>query len=118
MLDREKRIPQTEGREFKSKNLSPDEAWELMLHDSSAMLVDVRTNEEYKIEHIEESICIPLNEILNNPFSVCSNKNTPIILYCQKGYKSSAAAQALVDAGYSRIYTIPGIGQYQYNLTQ
>jgi rhodanese-related sulfurtransferase len=118
MLDKEHRIPQTEGRDFKSKSLSPDEAWELMLNDSRAMLIDVRANEEYKIGHIEGSICISLNDISNNPFSVCENKDTPIILYCQKGYKSSSAAQALIDAGYNRIYTIPGIGQYQYNLTQ
>jgi rhodanese-related sulfurtransferase len=114
MLDREQRIPQTEGREFKSKALSPAEAWELMLKDSTAMLIDVRTNEEYEMGHIEGSLCIPLKDISNNPFSVCENRNTPIILYCQKGYKSSAAAQALIDAGYSRIYTIPGMGQYIY----
>lgn len=117
MFDKEQRIPQTEGRDFKSKNLSPEEAWELMLKESSAMLVDVRTNEEYEMGHIEGSLCIPLKDISNNPFSVCENRNTPIILYCQKGYKSSAAAQALIAAGYSRIYTIPGIGQYGYNLT-
>jgi rhodanese-related sulfurtransferase len=118
MLYKEQRIPQTEGRVFKSKSLSPDEAWELMLNDSRAMLIDVRTNEEYSIGHIDGSTCISLNDISNNPFSVCENKDTPIILYCQKGYKSSAAAQTLIDAGYSRIYTIPGICQYQYNLIQ
>lgn len=114
MLDKEQRIPQTEGRSFESKSLSPDEAWELMLNNSKVMLIDVRTKEEYEIGHISRSICIPLNNILNNPFSVCENRDTPIILYCQKGYKSSAAAQALIDAGYKRIYTIPGIAQYQY----
>jgi rhodanese-related sulfurtransferase len=116
LLDREQRIPQTGGRVFQSKSLTPDEAWELMLNDHTAMLVDVRTNEDYKTGHIQESICIPLHDISNNPFSVCVRKDTPIILYCQKGYKSSAAAQALIDAGYSRIYTIPGIEQYPYHL--
>lgn len=117
MLDKEQRTPQTQGRVFKSKTLSPDEASEMMLHDSKAMLIDVRANEEYTIGHICGSICIPLKDISNNPFSVCERKDTPIILYCQKGYKSSLAAQALIDAGYSRIYTIPGIDQYEYNLT-
>lgn len=117
MLDKEQRIPQTQGRIFKNKSLSPNEASELMLNDSRAMLIDVRPNEEYTIGHINGSICIPLKDISNNPFSVHERKDTPIILYCQKGYKSSLAAQALIDAGYSRIYTIPGIDQYQYNLT-
>jgi rhodanese-related sulfurtransferase len=118
MVHREQRRPHTEERTFKSKNLCPNEAWELMLKHSNAMLVDVRTKEEYNITHIEGSICIPLKDISNNPFSLCENKNTSIILYCEKGYKSSLAAQALIDAGYSKIYTIPGIGQYHYNLTK
>lgn len=109
MLDREQRIPQTEDKKLIITNMTPDEAWELMLKDSTAKLIDVRTIEEYNVMHIEGSICIPLRNIVNNPFSVCDKKNTPIILYCQKGYKSSAAAQVLIDAGYSRIYTIPGI---------
>jgi rhodanese-related sulfurtransferase len=118
MLDKKQRIPQIEDRVFKIKSLSPDEAWELMLDNSRAMLIDVRTSEEYKIGHIFGSICIPLNDISNNPFSVCENKDTPIIFYCQMGYKSSVAAQILIDVGYSRIYIIPGIAQYQYDLTQ
>ncbi len=112
MLDREQRIPQTGGREFRRKTLSPNEAAELMLNDTAAMLVDVRTKGEYKAGHIQGSIFIPLQDILNNPFSVSDRKDTPIILYCQKGYKSSIAAQALIDAGYSRIYTIPGYESY------
>lgn len=116
MLDKEQRIPQTEGRVFQSKNLTPDEACELMLKDHTAKLIDVRTHEDYQTGHIQESICIPLQDISNNPFSVCVRKDTPIILYCQKGYRSSAAAQALIDAGYSRVYTIPGVELYPYTI--
>lgn len=116
MLDRNKRIPQTKDEAYKSKMLHPDEAWEMMLNNSSSMLIDVRTYEEYKQGHIEESICIPLNDLANNPFAVCARKDTPIILYCQKGYKSTLAAQSLIDAGYSKIYTIPGIEQHLYPL--
>jgi rhodanese-related sulfurtransferase len=118
MLHRDQRKPQAEEITFNSENLNPKEAWELMLKHSSTMLVDVRTKEEYDIGHIEESICIPLKDIWNNPFSLCEDKNTPIILYCEKGYKSTLAAQALIDAGYSKIYTIPGIGQYPYDLVK
>jgi len=112
---REKRIPQTKERIFQSQMIHYDEACEIMLNDSSTMLIDVRTYEEYKQGYMDGSICIPLDDILNNPFSVCIRKDTPIIIYCQKGYKSSLAAQVLIDAGYSKVYTIPGIEQYQYN---
>jgi rhodanese-related sulfurtransferase len=116
ILDREKRIAPTEDRAFKSNLIHPDEAWKIMINDSNSMLIDVRMKEEYKQEHIDGSICIPLQDILNNPFSVSIRKDIPIILYCQKGYKSTLAAQLLIDAGYYNIYTIPGIEQYQYNL--
>lgn len=116
MLDREQRIPPTAGRGFQRTHLSPDEAWALMAKEPAAMLIDVRTDEDYETGHIQESICIPLPAISNNPFSVCVRKDTPLILYCRKGYKSAAAAQALIDAGYSRVYTIPGIEQYPYVL--
>lgn len=116
MLDKEQRI-QTEGRKFMITVLSPDEVWELMENNSMVKLVDVRTNEEYKTGHIERSICIPLINIANNPFSICENRDVPIILYCQKGYKSSVAAHALMEAGYSKLFTIPGIELYPYNLT-
>jgi rhodanese-related sulfurtransferase len=116
-LDREARIPQTRDSVTKSKMLPPDEAWEL-LQDRRSMLVDVRTQEEYNQGHIIGSTCIPLYEIINNPFAVCIRKDTPIILYCQKGYKSSLAANTLIEAGYSKIYTIPGTLQYRYKLTR
>lgn len=116
MIAREKRIPQTEDRIIPYRKLTPDEAWELASKDNKAMIIDVRSNEEYMTGHIEGSICIPLKDMSNNPFSVCENRDIPIILYCIKGYKSAMAAQILLDAGYSKVYTIPGIEEYKYNL--
>ena len=113
-----KRIPQTGDIVFISKLIHPDEAREMMLNNRRSILIDVRTNEEYKQGHIDGSICIPLQDISNNPFSICARKDTPIILYCQKGYKSSLAAQILIDTGYNKIYTIPGLEQYRYDLTR
>ncbi len=117
MLVREKRIPRTKVREVKSIMIQPNEAWEMMLSDRKAIMIDVRTSEDYKQGHIDGSICIPLHDLTNNPYSVSMRKDTAIILYCQMGYKSSLAAQVLIDAGYSNIYTIPGIAQFGYNLT-
>lgn len=118
LIDREKRIPQTEGREHKVQELTPEEAWELVLNDNRTMIIDVRTLDEYKSGHIDGSISIPLHDISNNPFSLCENRDTPIILYCVRGYKSTVAASILIDAGFTSIYTIPGIEQYSYKMNQ
>ncbi|NLJ96393.1 MAG: rhodanese-like domain-containing protein, partial [Clostridiales bacterium] len=114
LFDREQRIPKLKGKEFKVEQLSPDEAKKLILDDNTAIIVDVRSKEEYDTGHIEGSINIPLQKISNNPFMVCVNMNTPIILYCNMRYKSSIAAELLIDVGYSRVYTIPGVEQYDY----
>lgn len=111
MLNKKKRIPLSEDRVLKSKRLRLDEVRKMMLDNKRTLLIDVRTKEEYKQGHMNGSICIPLQEISNNPYSVGDRKDAPIILYCQKGYKSSLAAQILIDAGYNKIYTIPGIEQ-------
>jgi len=115
VLDKNKRIPPMKCKDAKSKLIQPEKAWEIMATDHKSILVDVRTYEKFKQWHMEGSICLPLHNLVNNPFSVCVSKETPIILYCQKGYKSSLAAQALIDVGYSKVYTIPGIEQYEYS---
>lgn len=109
MLHREKRIIPYSRKKLHIIRLSPKESIELLQNDYTAMLIDVRTAEEYQLKHIEGSINIPLQNIIDNPFSVCERKDTPIILYCQRGYKSSIAAHSLFNAGYCRVYTIPGI---------
>lgn len=114
MLHKEQRVPQRKEGKIKVKELLPDEIWEYMKKQSKAKLIDVRPAEDYKEGHLERSISIPLNQILNNPHSVCNDRDDPIILYCQKGAKSSIAANILIGAGYSRIYTIPGLDQFFY----
>lgn len=116
LFDKEKRIPQKETLKLKAEKLSPEEAMELVTYDKSAMLIDVRTKDEYRGGHVDGSVCIPLQDLVNNPFSVCENRDNPIILYCIRGYKSSIAALTLIDAGYSRVYIIPGIEEYNYNI--
>lgn len=118
IVDKEKRIPQTEARKLSVRELSPEEAWKLLLDDNTAMIIDVRTLEEYKLGHIDGSVSIPLHDISNNPFSICENRDTPIILYCIRGYKSTVAASILIDAGFTSIYTIPGIEEYSYKMNQ
>ena len=116
MLHKEQRTPQQGAKKVQCIILEPHKAMELMLGNKKALLIDVRTQEEYKQGHIAGSICIPLHDLALNPYMVSARKDIPIILYCQKGYKSKIAAQTLIDAGYTNIYTIPGIEQYDYIL--
>lgn len=116
MLHKERRVPQLKTMKSRIIDLLPYKAFEIMNKDRTAILLDVRTCEEYGQYHIAGAVSLPLDELINNPFSVCANKDTIIIIYCQKGYKSNLAARVLCSAGYSGIYTILGIEEYDYDL--
>jgi|SRR5450830_476779 len=64
---------------------------------TGAVWVDVRLPSEYKYDHIEGAINLPLNEIRNLVSSLDTSKE--YVLYCQTGRRSSAAAFVLVQCG-------------------
>ena len=72
--------------------------------NGGAVLIDVRTSEEYNREHIPNAVNIPLDQI----DTVAYDKDTKIIIYCQSGMRSRQAVQTLVDMGYTNLYDLDG----------
>ncbi|HJD22706.1 MAG TPA: rhodanese-like domain-containing protein [Firmicutes bacterium] len=77
-----------------------------------AVLLDVRTKEEYADSHIKGSVNVPLNE-LETIRRVVPDKATPIFVYCLSGGRSASAAAYLKRSGYSHVYDIGGINSYR-----
>ncbi|MCF8278690.1 MAG: rhodanese-like domain-containing protein [Flavobacteriales bacterium] len=63
-----------------------------------AMIIDVRTPEEYRSGHIKQSVNIPLN-LIPNKVNELKRKNKPIITCCRSGARSGMAADQLRKAG-------------------
>ncbi|WP_111309036.1 rhodanese-like domain-containing protein [Confluentibacter sediminis] len=61
---------------------------------NGAVILDVRTKNEWNNGHIEHAIHIPLDE-LNKRVSEVKKLNKPIITCCQSGMRSAKAAQFL-----------------------
>lgn len=75
---------------------------------NDAILVDVRTEDEYNSGYIENSLNI---DYFSNEFSVNADKldkNTPIILYCRSGNRSSMSANKISKLGFKEIYNLEG----------
>jgi len=75
---------------------------------NNAILVDVRTQDEYNSGYIENSLNI---DYLSNDFSENIeklDKNIPIILYCRSGRRSSMSANKLSKLGFKEIYNLDG----------
>ena len=78
----------------------------------NAMLVDVRTPEEYREGHIPGSINVPLQQIEDIELEV-AEKNTPLYVYCRSGARSRQATALLKEMGYEDVHNIGGILDYQ-----
>lgn len=77
----------------------------------NAILLDVRTPEEYRSGHIAGSRNVPLDEIDR----INSDKTQPLFLYCHSGRRSAQACTWLQRRGYTAT-NIGGISGYQGEL--
>lgn len=77
-----------------------------------AVLLDVRTPEEYAEKHIEGSINIPLKELAAS-LDRLPDKDAPIFVHCLSGGRSGVAASFLQRNGYTNVANIGGIKDYK-----
>lgn len=97
----------TNKEEITIKKVSCNEM--LDLQKEGAILIDVRTAEEYNSKHLEKAINIDYQEIGDKILSKVKNKDDKIIVYCQSGNRSAKAASTLKEKGYKNIYDLGSI---------
>ena len=73
-----------------------------------AILIDVRSNQEYREGHLQGAINIPDFEIANRIQKEIPKKNQLIVLYCQYGGRSKKAMLILKNMGYTNVYNLYG----------
>ena len=78
---------------------------------SGAMLLDVRTKDEYRNGHVPGSKNIDVGEI-EKASSLIGDKATPLFVYCLSGARSGRAVNALKGMGYTNVKNIGGINSY------
>ena len=74
----------------------------------NAVLLDVRTEEEFAKEYIEGALLANWN---GNDFQRridAIDKNAPVFVYCLSGGRSSSAAAAMRKQGYKEVYELQG----------
>ena len=78
---------------------------------AGAVLLDVRTTQEYRDGHIPGSQNMPLQQ-LDNVEEVAENKETALYVYCHSGMRSRQAVSLLQAMGYTNVHNIGGIAAY------
>ena len=87
-----------------------------MMNESKPyILLDVRTDEEFKEKRIDGAILIPNYEIKERAIAELPDKSILILIYCRSGRRSADAAKALIDMGYTNVYDFGGINDWPYD---
>ncbi len=95
-------------------NIIPDINKEIEVYKSTpgAILLDVRSKEEYAEGHIPSSINIPVEDIVEITDKI-KDLQVPIFVYCLRGTRSAKAVKKMHMLGYKNAKSIGGIATYK-----
>ncbi len=106
------------------KDLTPQQAWQLIQDDPRAILVDIRSSMEFLfVGHPRGAVHVPwIDEpdwTINPDFvtdirklvlggAICTEDEgcAPIILICRSGKRSLEAGHVLLEAGFNRVFHV------------
>ena len=94
------------------KQITQEEAKEMMTKDDGHIIVDVRRQDEYDEGHIPDAILIPNESITDKQPDELPDLNQIILVYCRSGRRSKEASQKLADIGYTNVYEFGGINTW------
>jgi rhodanese-related sulfurtransferase len=98
------------------KTIDSKEAMEIMEQNEDVIILDVRTEEEFREGHIKGAILLPDYEIEDKVEEVLEDKSTTVLVYCRSGRRSASAAKVLFTLGYTKIYDFGGIIDWPYDV--
>ncbi len=100
------------------ETIGAEEAKRRLDTETGYLLVDVRTPEEYASGHIPGAENIEYTGIVAAFEKRGVPKDQTVYLYCRSGNRSSLAARALANAGYTGIVDFGGIIDWPYETVQ
>lgn len=79
-----------------------------LINRQNALVLDVRGAEEFGAGHILSARNIPLAQLESRLSDLGKHKDKPIIVVCQTGSRSGAAASALRKGGFAQVFNLSG----------
>ena len=100
------------GQEVSYRQINMDEAITMMEEESSYIILDVRTPEEFADKHTPGAINIPNETISTEEIPELPDKDQLILVYCRSGNRSKQASEKLAALGYTNIVEFGGINDW------
>lgn len=88
--------------------ISAEEAKRKIANGEFPVILDVRTDMEYKLGHYPEAVHIPTARLSQELEQKIPNKKVPVLVYCNTGQRARYAADVLKKKGYESVRYISG----------
>ena len=88
------------------KAVAPGEATRMINHDN-AIMIDMREDKDYREGHIVNAIHAPAGSG-NDTGKLEKYRDKPVIVYCQRGQRSTAYCSKLKKQGFGSVYNLQG----------
>lgn len=74
-----------------------------IIKDTSVIILDVRTKDEFKAGHISKAILIPVQELEKRLSDISNYKDKQILVYCRTGNRSKKALSILQENCFTKL---------------
>lgn len=88
-------------------SVTPARATE-MINRENAIVVDVRSEADFKKGHIINAINIPAGQMANQLNKLNKYKNKPIVVSCRSGSTSQLSCKQLRSGGFEQVFNLQG----------
>lgn len=75
---------------------------------ADALILDVRTAEEYAGGHVPGAVHIPYDELPRRIAELGADTNRPLVVYCESGRRTTMAISTLQETGRTNILHLEG----------
>jgi rhodanese-related sulfurtransferase len=90
------------------KEVSVEQTRERLSSNRSAILMDVREDNEWNAGHAREAIHLGKGILERDLEKTIPDKNAEIIMYCGGGFRSALTADAAQKMGYTNVFSLKG----------
>lgn len=83
------------------------QAWPMI--ENGALLIDVRSEEEFKAGHLDGAINISWDKTDALIAAIGSDKQRQVVFYCRSGHRAGKSIDELKTKGYANIFNATGL---------
>lgn len=96
-----------DGKSINEK-VSIEQFEKLLTEKSNALILDVRTPEEFAAGHVKGAVNLNIYDAGFKTALTKLDKSKPVLVYCKAGGRSADAATQMQDLGFSEVYNFGG----------